>query len=107
MNITELPCLKETVEKLQDFPWNDLKLLTTPMALELLDVRLLLMPSKGKYKGNVVVRISPEVNKFNANSLVALAVVYTLAKDNSNYKILKGIDKITKEPLLYLNRVEK
>jgi|13_taG_2_1085334.scaffolds.fasta_scaffold00872_13 hypothetical protein len=104
MNINDLPCLKETVEKLGNFPWNDLQLLVTPMALELLDVRLLLVPSKGKYKGNVVVRISPEVNKFDANSLVALAAVYTLAKDNSDFTILKGIDKVTNEPLLYLNK---
>ena len=104
MNATELPCLKETVEKLQDFPWNDLQLCTTPMALELLDVRLLLVPSKGKYEGNIVVRISPEMNKFNADPLVALAVVYMMAKDNSNFTILRGIDRVTKDPLLYLNK---
>jgi hypothetical protein len=104
MNITDLPCLNETVEKLRDFPWNDLSKLTAPMALEILDIRLLLVPSKGKYAGNVVVRISPEVNKFNANSLVALAVIYTLAKDNSVFVILKGNDKVTNEPMLYFNQ---
>ena len=104
MKITDLPCLEETVEKLSDFPWDDLSKLTAPMALEILDIRLLLVPSKNKYAGNVVIRISPEVSKFNADSIVALAVIYTLAKDNSSFSILKGIDKITKEPLLYLNK---
>lgn len=105
MNITDLPCLNETVERLKkDFPWNDLSKLTAPMALEIFDVRLLLVPSRGAYAGNLAIRVSPEVNKFNADSLVALAVVYTLAKNNSNFKIVKGNDKVTNEPMLYFNQ---
>lgn len=104
MNITDLPCLQETVEKLKDFPWNDLGKLTAPMALEILDIRLLLVPSKGKYAGNIAIRVSPEVSKFNANSLVALAVIYRLAEDNSNFEIVKGNDKVSNEPMLYFNQ---
>lgn len=97
--------ITETFESLaKDFPWGSLQYFTATMPIEIAGIRLLLIPCKDKYAGNIVVRLSPEVRPTNAKSLIALAAVTIAGEKNSDFKIIKGIDKQSKEPLLYLNK---